>query len=252
MTWTHTSISDLPDDPFLRYAALPDSLAVTSPLGWAVLLRWRPHGHWGGAAIVADGAPEHAESEAFAALATLAAQRGISVEWFSTAPGRELAMPAGLAQTGEGRWAFMWTDTVSEQSTPPITKATFSELDDRRHAAVIESFGRANSEDFEGFPGHGFATLWLSTSDDHDLAAVGGLHELGSGAPHLAGVVVRRDVRRTGIGAAITVELTRRAIEQSGVSTLSVYSDNDDAIRLYERLGYRLEHHFHTRAVVPT
>lgn len=245
MTWTHATISDLPDDPFLRYAALPDSLAVTSPVGWAVLLRWRPHGHWGGAAIVADDAPAESESEAFAALAELAADQGISIEWFSTAPGRQLAMPAGLTETGNGRWAFMWTETVPETTTP----ATFVELDDRRHAATIESFGRANSDDFEGFPGRGFATLWLSTRDEQDLAAVGGLHELGSGAPHLAGIAVRRDVRRAGIGTAITVELTRRAIAQGGVSTLAVNSDNTGAIRLYERLGYRLEHHFHTRSV---
>lgn len=251
MTWTHTPISDLPDDPFIRYAALPDSLAVTSPLGWAVLLRWRPHGHWGGAAIVADDAPADAESQAFAALADLARERGITVEWFSTVPGRELAMPPGLTETGNGRWAFMWTETVPETRSRSRSRATFDELDDRRHAVTIESFGRANSDDFEGFPGHGFATLWLSLSDGQDLAAVGGLHELGSGAPHLAGVVVRRDVRRSGFGSAITVELTRRAIEHAGVSTLSVYSDNVDAIRLYERLGYRLEHHFHTRSVQP-
>ena len=219
MIWTPTS-SDLPDDPFLRYAALPDSLTVTSPLGWAVLLKWRPHGHWGGGAFVTDGAPEDAESGAFAALADLAAERNISIEWFSTAPGRTLTMPTGLVETGNGMWAFLATEDVP-QVRP---EHTFVELDDARDAVVIQSFGLANSDDFEGFPGHGFATLWLAANDREGLAAIGGLHELGSGAPHLAGVVVRRDVRRSGFGTAITAELTRRAVEKHGVATLAVYS----------------------------
>ena len=65
--------------------------------------------------------------------------------------------------------------------------------------------------------------------------------------PHLAGIVVRPERRGHGIGGLLTETLTARAVAEAGVSTLSVFSDNAGAIRLYEHLGYATAHHFHTR-----
>ena len=251
MIWSPVAPSEI-DDPFVRYAAVPDALALTSPWGWALLTQWRPRGHWGGAAMLTESGtqsppPEAAESEAFALLTELAAARGITPEWFSTAPGRDLDIPSRLAHTGDGCWAFFWTDQVPARGAHPAT--SFLELDDTTDAERIERFGRAHNGSFEGFPGHGFATLWFALIEDGEMRAIGGLHELGSGAPHLAGIVVHRDHRNRGLGAHITHELTRRAIEQTGIATLGVYSSNTPAIRLYQRLGYHLGHHLHTRSV---
>lgn len=251
MTWGRVEPSTLlqrTSDPFVRYSAPPDTLALTGPYGWAVLVRWRPHGHWGGGAVVAPDAPRGAESEALQELTDLAAARGVVPEWFSTVGSRELRPPAGLQVQGEGRWAFLWTTRVDDLPPGP---AGLVELDDTTDAEEIEAFGRGHNPAFEGFPGHGLASLWLGVRDATGLAAVGALHVLGSGAPHLAGIVVRTDRRGSGLGAALTAELTRAAVSRHGVATLGVSSSNAVAVSLYDRLGYAAAHHFHTRTLVP-
>lgn len=234
------------DDPMVRWVTGPDVLAVGSRDGWAWVDRWRPGGHPGGVAVVRAGAAPRAESDALAALVDLATGRGTAVEWFSTAPGRELVAPSGLTISGSGHWAFL---TRTSAAGLPAGPPDLLELDDTLDAEEIEAFGSAHNDDFEGFPGHGFATLWLGTRDERGLRSVGALHALGTGVPHLAGIVVRPDVRGQGIGAALTGELTRRALTGHGVATLGVYSDNLVAIRLYERLGYAVARHLQTRSV---
>lgn len=250
MTWVsvdRTTLLERTDDPFLRYAAPPDVLAVAGPLGWAALMRWRPFGHWGGAAVVTPGAPAGTESEALAALVARAEGQQVSPEWFSTAPGRELAPPPGW-RTGTGdTWGFMWTEQADDLPPAPPGLVT---LDDAADAARIETFGRSHNRTFEGFAGRGYASLWLGAEDaEGELTAVGAVHVLGSGAAHLAGIVVRPDRRGTGLGAGLTAELTRRAVAAHGASTLGVYSDNTVAVGLYRRLGYAVAHHFHTRGL---
>lgn len=235
-------------DPFLRYAAPDDALAVAGPHGWATLVRWRAFGHWGGAGVVDPQAPAGAESSALAALVDLAEERQVAPEWFSTAPGRQLTAPAGWELGQGGTWAFMWTDRADDLPRAP---AGLAELDDAADAERIEHFGLGHNATFEGFPGRGYASLWLGVEDAvGGLAAVGAVHVLGSGAAHLAGIVVRPDLRGTGLGTALTAELTRRAVAGHGASTLGVYSDNAVALRTYHRLGYAVAHHFHTRGTV--
>ncbi|QFG69063.1 GNAT family N-acetyltransferase [Ornithinimicrobium pratense] len=250
MIWAcvdRTTLLERTGDPFLRYAAPADVLAVAGPLGWAALVRWRPFGHWGGAAVMAPGAPVGAESDALSVLVARAEEQNVSPEWFSTAPGRELAPPPGW-QVGTGdTWAFMWTDRATD--LPPAPPGLV-ELDDAADAARVEAFGRSHNRLFEGFPGRGYASLWLGVEDAAgELAAVGGIHVLGSGAAHLAGIVVRPDVRGTGLGTGLTAQLTRRAVAAHGASTLGVYSDNAVAVGLYHRLGYAVAHHFHTHGL---
>lgn len=252
MTWgrlDRDALLDLTGDPFVRYAAAPDSLALAGPSGWACLGRWRPHGHWGGLAVVRPGSAPDTETEALRTLSRLLAGQGEQPEWFSTVgEGRVLGAPPGLRVAGSGTWAFMWTVAAGDL---PAAPTGLVELDDSADAREIESFGRAHNAAFEGFPGRGFARLWLGVRDADGLAAVGAAHVLGSGAPHLSGIVVRPDRRGTGVGTGLTAELTRRSVAQSGVCTLGVYSDNHVALRLYERLGYTTAHHLHTRTLVP-
>lgn len=250
MTWAAVDRARLIEgtgDPFLRYAAPADALAVAGPLGWAALARWRPHGHWGGLAVADQGAGEQAESAALAVLLDLAAERGVEPEWFSTAPGRALAAPPGWQVGRSDRWAFMWTERARD--LPPAPSGLV-ELDDHADARRIEDFGLTHNPVFEGFPGRGDARLWLGAEDAAgELCAVGAVHALGSGAPHLAGIVVRTDLRGSGIGTGLTAELTRRAVAEHGVCTLGVYSDNAVALGLYHRLGYAVARHLETRDI---
>ncbi|WP_163544178.1 GNAT family N-acetyltransferase [Occultella kanbiaonis] len=236
-------------DPYVRWATPADVIAAAGEHGWVCVAPWRPSGHWGGAAVVAPDAPADAESEALELLAASARERGVPIDWFSTAAGRELRAPAPLTVVGSGRWDFLWTEVPPVES--PSSAVDLLELDDTADAARIEVFARLHNPGFEGFPGRGFATLWLGVADDQgDLIAVGSLHELASGAPHLAGIVVHTDHRGRGLGRALTASLTRRAIQTAGVATLGVYSDNAVALAVYAGLGYRTGRRFETRSLV--
>ncbi|MFK5634524.1 MULTISPECIES: GNAT family N-acetyltransferase [unclassified Ornithinimicrobium] len=251
MTWVQVDRGELLErsahDPYVRWALPSEVIAVASDQGWACVAPWRRgRSHWGGVAVVRPWAGERAESEAFAALAELADRDGVSVEWFSTHHERGLVIPAGYVTVGAGSWDFLWTDDVPAADG----SVAFHELHDGDDATLISTFGHAHNPAFEGFPGHGHASLWLAVRDDAgDLVALGGVHELASGIPHLSGIVVHTAHRGRGLGRALTAELTRRAIEEAGVSTLGVYSDNMPALRLYERLGYRTAHRFTTRSL---
>lgn len=255
VTWVQVDRAELlvrsGQDPWVRWTTSSEVLAVAGDAGWACVGPWRPGGvHWGGAAVVrGPGTDPAAETEAFATLAALATGRGVALEWISTHQGRPLELPRGYAPDGSGCWDFLWTrQCPPTPGTPDGLEAV--ELDDVEDAAEIEAFGQANNPTFEGFPGRGAATLWLGARDrSGTLVAVGAVHELASGIPHLAGIVVDPALRGRGLGRWLTAGLTARAVEEAGVSTLGVYSDNAAALRVYAALGYRTEHRWHTRSL---
>ena len=88
--------------------------------------------------------------------------------------------------------------------------------------------------------GTGRMKRWIGLRDASGaLIAVGGAEWEDSDVPHLAGIVTAQARRGEGLGAVITAGLTRWSIEEHGVCTLGVFSDNTVALRLYARLGYR-------------
>lgn len=253
MTWHAVDHNELLDasgaDLYVEVAVPVDAVAIAGEHGWAAMHRWRPSGHWGGGALLTPGAPPEAESEALAELLALAP--GTPLEWFSTRADRELTAPPGFRVTGSGRWDFLAT----RGPLPPVGAGfpddlDLLELDDATDAAELEEFGRAHNTDFEGLPGRGYSVLWLGLRDAHGaLVAIGGMHLLASGAPHISGIVVDRAQRGRGLGRALTIALTLRAFDRFGVSTLGVFSSNTPAISLYHSLGYRTHHSFHTRSL---
>lgn len=67
---------------------------------------------------------------------------------------------------------------------------------------------------------------------------------------HLVGMMVHDDVQREGVGRALLEAALARAAEDDGLDqlTLSVTSDNQAAVRLYERFGF-VRYGTHPRAV---
>ncbi len=254
MTWSQIGRTELlarsARDPWVRWATSSQVLAVAGEHGWACIAPWRPQlAHWGGVALVRPDSDDRAESEALEILAGMAQEHGVAVEWFSTSPGRDLQAPAGLTTTGSGTWDFMWTREMPPTAEVP-EELELVELHDTDDATTIEDFGRRHNPAFEGFPGRGFATLWLAVRRrGGDLLGLGAVHELPSGMPHVAGVVVDEHERGQGLGTLLATELTRAAVAEAGVSTLGVYSDNAPALRLYAALGYRTAHRLHTRSL---
>lgn len=231
-------------DPFLRWATDDRLLAIAGPAGWAWLHPWRPGGrHWGGAFIGPDHDGGALAGSALSCLVSLAQARGLTPEWFSTTNGGALRLPAGWKSAGIGEWDFMWAEQLAERAPDQLD---FTELDDTADAEELAAFGQAHNAAFEGFPGIGYALLWLGIRERGDLVAIGALHALATGVPHLAGIVSHTDRRGQGLGRAMVTELTRRAIAVAGVSTLGVTHTNTAALRLYERLGYRTAHLFRT------
>lgn len=162
MTWRSVDRAGLLDasgnDPYVELTCGDVAVGVVGEHGWACLHRWRPTGHWGGAAVVHDDAPDDAETSALAAL--LEAGPEVPLEWFSTADGRNLQLPGQLRCSGSGRWDFLSTRTAPPAVALPEGFALV-ELDDTADADALEQFGRRHNPDFEGFPGRGFSLLWL-------------------------------------------------------------------------------------------
>lgn len=148
------------------------------------------------------------------------------------------ARRAKLFEVGAGGdWDWMWT---TRRPAPESGEDRLVELSDRDHADEILALARAHNPRNWTEPGTGRTELWLGLRDDAgELVAVGGMERLDSGVAHLAGIVTSARQRGRGLGRIISATLTRRAIEQDGVCTLGMYSDNVAARVVYTRLGYR-------------
>jgi GNAT superfamily N-acetyltransferase len=83
-----------------------------------------------------------------------------------------------------------------------------------------------------GVPSSVFLLAWL----DWEPVGTGVSHSL-KGAAEVVGVVTRKDHRRRGVAATITSELVRRHFDGGG-DFVFLDAANEDAARLYERLGF--------------
>ena len=74
--------------------------------------------------------------------------------------------------------------------------------------------------------------------DAEGVAVGGGAHQPVDGVTELVGIAVVPEVRRRGIGAALTSALVTDAREQ-GVGTVFLSAEDDAVARTYERVGFR-------------
>ena len=94
--------------------------------------------------------------------------------------------------------------------------------------------------------------VWVGVRDaDGALVACGGSEPSSAGTPTLAGIAVAGRLRRSGLGAAVSAHLTRRAVSEVGACALGMFADNAAARRVYERLGFVTGMEWRSRWLAP-
>ncbi|HEX2704862.1 MAG TPA: GNAT family N-acetyltransferase [Candidatus Lustribacter sp.] len=143
----------------------------------------------------------------------------------------------GFRITAGDDWDWMWTLT-----SPPASPRAHAEQRDviplaGRDASAVARFLERHSPRASTQPGGDHD--WFGIHDaSGDLVAIGALGTTSAGAGHLSSVAVDEHRRGEGLGARITAELTRIAVQRCGACTLGLYADNAPARALYRSVGY--------------
>ena len=137
-------------------------------------------------------------------------------------------------------WDWMATRLQPVDEAGPIV------VQDVPDEVVTGVLDRANPDSFAR-PGTAGVECWLGAAPGmgEPIAAVGALVRQADGTGHLRGVSTLPEQRGRGLGRALSVELTRRALAgPNGLATLGVYTDNLAALMIYRALGYAPVHTF--------
>jgi GNAT superfamily N-acetyltransferase len=150
---------------------------------------------------------------------------------------------------GEGNdWEWLYAESAppvvpAESRLVPLVEADVDDLRD----LLARANPRTDARPFE-FPDQ----VWVGVRTPTGRLVACGVREPSlAGYPILSGISVDPAERGTGLGLAVTAYLTRGAVEQAGVCTLGMYSDNDLARRVYRGLGYGGEHRWASRRLAP-
>lgn len=248
-----------PEDPWLRWG-LPDPLAgharVHSGVAVVQRLGHRP-GLWVAPlrpALEPGAVPQGQALAEESARVRAALQHVMDEELLARWEARSVSVPQEHAAVGHevlplsdqgGDWEWMWT-TTAPASLPG--EESLELLDDLVDAEELRAFAHEHNPRVWTRIGEGVMTRWVGLRGaDGELLAVGGAETERSGVPHLAGILTATHARGQGLGEMVSAALTRWAVEDHGVSTLGMFSDNDVARRLYRRLGYRTARAWHSR-----
>ncbi|MGB3954960.1 MAG: GNAT family N-acetyltransferase [Brooklawnia sp.] len=247
--WRVASRDELLDasgaDPYVACEVPVDGVGLVGPQGWVALRGWDDH-RAGATAVLTTQPDAAAGVELVAATHRLASEGGWRLAWFTCEDGIELPL-AEPWQAG-GNWVWMSTTQLADDDAQwPLV-----ELDDDADAEELRAFALPINPLWEGDPGQGRNRYWLGARDETGrLIGCGTVHDTATGVGHLAGLVVDPAVRGRGLGRAITRALSVRVLASDGITTLSAYADNDTAIAVYRRVGYRLDHRFRSRFLEP-
>jgi len=131
-------------------------------------------------------------------------------------------------------WDLLWSVT-------PAPAARGEDMVEELPADAAPEIGGLLDEalpDSGARPGDQDVRAWYGIRDEGRLVAVAADRSPGDLVAHIAGIAVAPDRQGRGLGAAITVALTRRLFAEYPTVSLGVMSDNDRAVALYERLGF--------------
>ena len=227
---TLSELVELVDDPFVRRQVSASSFTTAWVAGEAAVVAAPSRRNLGPGAAYTCVGPAADLDPLLASVAEVApAPARVSVDKHSFG-----ALPWRVPSCHV--WDWMLCDTPP----PPPLLEVVEVADPAEVGAVLD----AGNPDSFARPGDPDVETWLGAYDDGVLGAVGALTRVGDSTGHLRGITTRPDHRGRGLGAAVSAALTRRAMAPTGVATLGVYVDNDPALGIYRRLGYRTVHTF--------
>lgn len=243
----------LVDDPFVR-AELPDGAPVRawSSDGAVAFVRWSPVSEKDSLAVLGS---DHAAADLAASLLLDGSSGGAAaVPGITMSAGARDGLLDRLAGAGDGApvlrsWAWWdWMDTTTQPPAVPGEDAVRL-LAPSEHDEVAELL-EAASPRRSAEPEDDHVMGWWGVREAGRLLAVAAWSEHTDGVPHVESVATLPSARGRGLGAAVTVAVTRAALEAAGWCTLGMYADNDAARRLYHRLGFVTRHQFASAPVV--
>ncbi len=145
-------------------------------------------------------------------------------------------------------WEWMWTSTAPPGQPGEDRVLALDTADEAGITALLATASPRHT----AVPGGRGIERWVGVRDERGLVAVGANEPICPPVPHLASIATLPEVRGRGLGAAVTSSLTRSLLDEGHpVVTLGMYSDNPVARRVYERLGFRCDHRFSSRAIAP-
>jgi ribosomal protein S18 acetylase RimI-like enzyme len=217
--------------PFVRHAVDPDRVLGAWRLdGAAAVVARRPMAREVLVTLTGFGpAPDQARL-----LAALTAELPAPDRLTVAAPVDVVPEPWRLLAVRHWHWMLSSTPAVGDAPDAEEVEDP-DEVDALLDAAAPDSHARP------GTPG---VEVWLGLRDGSSLVAVGAVVRQPDGSGHLRAVTVAPHARGRGLGRALSVALTRRAMSGPGIVSLGVYADNEPALRIYRGLGYEVAHSF--------
>lgn len=179
------------------------------------------------------GSPEAAAVLAEVALSEL----GEKCCGISAPRGLDVTRWAGDEESG--LWDLMRCDGPPQQQPGEERVTWVTDL------AAVQSFLDRVNPHHSVRADHPEVERWLGVADAESggLLAIGAFTRRRRGTGYLASIATAPEVRGQGLGAAVTGALTRYAFTSGGeLCTLAHYHPNDQARRIYLRLGYRTTH----------
>jgi len=177
---------------------------------------------------------------AAALLVGVVAEDGTDIGSVSLPRDADRGLPPTYVLDPRNDWEWLWTGDA-----PPVHDREAAvdwlgadDMDDVRRLVTRWSLRH------DAVPGAPGVLRWCGIRDGTgELVATAAHTEHRAGVPRLASIVTHGGRRGQGLGAAVTTWLTRRLLDEgTGIVTLGMYSDNDVARRLYERLGFTCAH----------
>lgn len=168
-----------------------------------------------------------------------------AARWMSV-PRHSVPGPTALARLGLvpfSTWDWLSTDA----SPPPVPgEDAVRRLDPVADADAIRACLRLANPGTSADPTGPGEVGWWGVDGDGALAGVVGVAERagpGDGLSwHVHGLGVLPGLRGSGVGTALTAAATRAGLAEGAAwVSLGMYAQNDDARRIYHRLGYRTD-----------